>query len=57
MPSAAAWMDLEIIIKIKSEKDKHHMISLICGILKIDVKHSLTDIESRLTGLPWWPIG
>lgn len=57
MPSAATWMDLEIIIKIKSEKDKHHMISLICGILKIGVKHSLTDIESRLTGLPWWPVG
>ena len=35
MPFAAAWMDLEIIILIKvsqTEKDKHHMISFICGI-------------------------
>ena len=32
---AIAWMDLEIIILSKIsllEKDKHHMISLICGI-------------------------
>ena len=33
MPFAAVWMDLEIIIlSDKSEKDKYHMISLICGI-------------------------
>ena len=34
MPLAATWMDLEIIILSKSdrEKDKYHMISLICGI-------------------------
>ena len=34
MPFAATWMDLEIIIlsEVKSEKDKYHMISLICGI-------------------------
>ena len=34
MPFAATWMDLEIIIlsKVKSEKDKYHMISLISGI-------------------------
>ena len=37
MASAATWMDLEIIILILSEasqkeKDKYHMISLICGI-------------------------
>ena len=33
---AAIWMDLEIIIltEVKSEKDKYHMISLICGITK-----------------------
>ena len=31
MPFAATWMDLEIIILSKSEKDKYH-ISLICGI-------------------------
>ena len=35
IPFAATWMDPEIIITNKvgqKEKDKHHMISLICGI-------------------------
>ena len=35
MPFAATWMQLEIIILSKvsqKEKDKYHMISLICGI-------------------------
>ena len=34
MPFAASRMDLELIIlsEVKSEKDKHHMTSLICGI-------------------------
>ena len=33
MPLAATWIDLEIIVLSQSaEKDKHHMISLICGI-------------------------
>ena len=35
MPLAATWMELEIIILNKvsqKEKDKYHMISLICGI-------------------------
>ena len=35
MPFAATWLDLEIIILSKvsqTEKDKYHMISLICGI-------------------------
>ena len=35
MPFAATWMQLEIIIlsdTSQKEKDKHHMISLICGI-------------------------
>ena len=35
MPFAATWMDLEIIILNgvrQKEKDKYHMISLICGI-------------------------
>ena len=35
MPFAATWMDLEIIILSEisqTEKNKYHMISLICGI-------------------------
>ena len=35
MPFAAAWMDLEILILSEvgqKEKDKYHMLSLICGI-------------------------
>ena len=35
MPFAATWMDLEVIILnevSQIEKDKYHMISLICGI-------------------------
>ena len=35
MPFAATWMDLEIIILSEvsqKEKDKYHMMSLICGI-------------------------
>ena len=35
MPFAATWMQLEIIILREvclKEKDKYHMISLICGI-------------------------
>ena len=34
LPFAATWMDLEIIILSEvsqTEKDKYHMISLICG--------------------------
>ena len=37
MPFAATWMNLEIIILSEvsqTEKDKYHMILLICGILK-----------------------
>ena len=35
MPFAATWMDLEIVILSdvsQTEKDKYHIISLICGI-------------------------
>ena len=35
LPFAATWMDLEIIILSEvnqTEKDKYHMISLVCGI-------------------------
>ena len=35
IPFAATWMDLEVIIPSEvsqTEKDKYHVISLICGI-------------------------
>ena len=35
MPFAATWMELEMLILSEmswKEKDKYHMISLICGI-------------------------
>ena len=35
MPFAATWIDREVIIlneESQTEKDKYHMISLICGI-------------------------
>ena len=35
MPPAATWIELEMIILSEisqKEKDKHHMISVICGI-------------------------
>ena len=32
MPFAATWMQLEIIILNEKEKDKYHIILLICGI-------------------------
>ena len=36
MPFAATWMDLEIITTLsevsQKERDKYHMISLMCGI-------------------------
>ena len=35
LPFAATWMDLEMIILStgsQKEKEKYHMISLICGI-------------------------
>ena len=35
MPFAATWMELETLIlseESQKEKDKYHMISLICGV-------------------------
>ena len=35
LPFAATWMNLEVIIRSEvsqTEKDKYHLISLICGI-------------------------
>ena len=52
MPFAATWMDLDIVIlsEVKSEKDKYHMISLVCGIYK-KVTNKLiykTEIELQM---------
>ena len=52
MPFAAKCMDLEIIRLSEvsqTEKDKCHMISLICGISKkiIWLQNRLTDIENK----------
>ena len=56
IPFAATWMDLEIIIlseTSQTEKDKHHMISLTCGIWKemrriyLQNRNRLTDIENK----------
>ena len=44
MPFATTWMGLEIIILgevSQTEKDKHHMISLICGIFFLIIKMNL----------------
>ena len=54
MPFAATWMDLEIIILSEvsqTEKDKYHMILLICGILKKNDTNDLIykmEIDSQM---------
>ena len=52
MSFAATCMDLEITILSKvsqTEKDKYHMISLLCGILKNDTNELIykTEIDSK----------
>ena len=49
MPFAATWMELEIIILCEvsqTEKDKYHIILLICGILK-KKRYNWTYLQSR----------
>ena len=44
MPFAATWMDIENIILCEvsqTDKDKYHMISLLCGILKKMIQMNL----------------
>ena len=46
------WMDLEITILSEvsqTEKDKYHIISLICGILKNDTNELIYKIEIEQT--------
>ena len=53
MPFAATCMDLEIIILSEvsqTQKEKYHMISLICRILKKNDTHELiykTEVDSQ----------
>ena len=49
MPFAATQMDLEIIILSEvsqTEKDKYHMISLICRIFKKDTNELIYKTET-----------
>ena len=52
MPCAATWMDLEIIILSEvsqTERDKYHMISLICeSNLKNDTNELIYKTETDL---------
>ena len=42
MQFVTTLMDLDIIILSPTEKDKYHMISLICGIQKKNDKNDVT---------------
>ena len=58
-PSAATWMQLEIIILSEvsqKEKDKYHMTSLICGNLKYDTNEPIneTAMDSQTQRTDWW---
>ena len=49
MSFAATWMNMEIITSSEVshiEKDKYHMISLICGIYKNDTNELIYNIET-----------
>ena len=51
MQLAATWMDLEIVILSEvsqTEKDKYHMISLICGIYKKGTNELMYKTETEL---------
>ena len=53
MPFVATWVDLEIVILSEisqTEKDKYHMISLICGIEKNGTNELIykTETESQM---------
>ena len=51
MPFVATQMDLDIIILSEvsqTEKDKDHVISLICGILKNDTNELVYKTETYL---------
>ena len=47
MPFVATWVDLEII-KVKSDKDKNNMRSLICGCIKMIQGAYKTETDSKI---------
>ena len=49
MPFGATWMDLEtIVLSEGSQKEKHHLVSLICGIKHYANKHICeTEADSQ----------
>ena len=52
MPFAATWMDLQIILSEITQKDRHQMISLICGVqhtiqTNLSIKHRQQSKENR----------
>ena len=57
MPFVVTWMNFEIDILSEvsqTEKDKHHMILLICGIQKNSAKELIGDgQESLVYCSPW----
>ena len=49
MPFAATWMELECIILSEvsqTEKDKYHVVLLICGIFKNDANEHIGKTET-----------
>ena len=51
MPFVATWMDLEIVILSEvsqTQKDKYHMVLLICGIFFKRVQMNLFTKQKRI---------
>ena len=57
MSFAATWIDLENIILreiSQTEKDKYHMISLICGIFKEPTNELIYKTELQMSKINLW---
>ena len=52
MPFVATWIEIIVLSEVsQTEKDKYHMISLLCGILKKNNTNELIykiEIESQM---------